>query len=95
MERACSSCSTVGRVISAGSRRHDVSPGRDKEMSTWHLQTADTDLTLEARQGKVVLTELGSAGHDENWLVAPVSETLLSSVTQQGAETATATRLAI
>jgi hypothetical protein len=73
-------------LLAAGSTTSARAAAED---STWHLQTDDTTLTLEARQGKVVLTQLGSAGHNENWLVAPVFEILLKSVTQQGAETPT------
>jgi hypothetical protein len=75
-------------LAASGSKLAQASTGDE----TWHLRTDDTALTLEARQGKVLLTELGSASHDENWLVAPVSETLLPSVAQQGVATATSWR---
>jgi hypothetical protein len=75
-------------LAACGSKLAQASTGDE----TWHLRTDDTALTLEARQGKVLLTELGSASHDENWLEAPVSETLLPSVAQQGVATATSWR---
>lgn len=72
-------------VATSGSRFAPASTGN----MSWHLTTDDTTLTLEAREGKVLLTQLGSASHGENWLLAPVSDTFLSSVTEQGAVTAT------
>jgi Melibiase/Glycosyl hydrolase family 36 C-terminal domain len=72
-------------VATSGSRFAPASTGN----MSWHLTTDDTTLTVEAREGKVFLTQLGSASHGENWLLAPVSETFLSSVTERGAVTAT------
>ena len=52
--------------------------------NSWRLSTADTKITVTVKQGVPVVTQLGSVEPAFNWLLAPVSESLLSSVTQNG-----------
>ncbi len=59
----------------------------DSEKS-WQLSTDDTIMTVTVTQGVPVITQLGSAKAASNWLLAPVQETLLPSVTRQGSSTA-------
>jgi Melibiase/Glycosyl hydrolase family 36 C-terminal domain len=60
----------------------------DSEKS-WRLSTDDTTVTITVAQGVPVITQLGSAKAASNWLLAPVPEFLLPTVTQQGSSTAT------
>src|SRR5271170_4210107 len=56
---------------------------------SWNLSTDDTVLTVTVQQGTPVITQLGSVKGQSEWLLAPVSEMLLPSVTQQGSSLAT------
>ncbi len=60
----------------------------DSEKS-WRLSTDDTAVTITVAQGVPVITQLSSVKAASNWLLAPVPEVLLPSVTQQGTSTAT------
>src|SRR5882724_1865788 len=51
---------------------------------SWRLSTDDTVVVVAEVNGTAVLTQLGSARDNSNWLPAPVPELLLPSVTQQG-----------
>ena len=51
---------------------------------SWRLSTDDTVVVLTEQNGAVVLTQLGAAKDNSNWLPGPVSELLLPSVVQQG-----------
>ncbi len=50
----------------------------------WKLSTDDTSLVVEVQQGTAVVTQLGSAKGESNWLHAPAPEVLVPAVTQQG-----------
>jgi Melibiase/Glycosyl hydrolase family 36 C-terminal domain len=60
----------------------------DDSMS-WSLKTDDTVMVVAVQQGLPVVTQLGSAKSNSNWLLAPAPEVLLPSVVQQGASVAT------
>lgn len=51
---------------------------------SWRLSTDDTAVVIELQQGMPVVTRLASTQAGVNWLLAPVPEVLLPSVTQQG-----------
>ena len=51
---------------------------------SWRLSTDDTVVVVAEVNGTAVLTQLGAAKEDSNWLPAPVPELLLPSVTQGG-----------
>ncbi len=59
----------------------------DNAMS-WRLSTDDTTAVLAIQQGIPVLTQLGSAKGNSNWLLAPVPEVLLPLITQHGSSVA-------
>ena len=48
----------------------------------WRLSTEDTTVVVTVRDGKPVVTQVGTANPKSNWLLAPVAENLLPSVTQ-------------
>ncbi|MFY9935362.1 MAG: hypothetical protein WAK33_00730, partial [Silvibacterium sp.] len=50
----------------------------------WHLSTDDTAITIAVANGVPTVTQLGSVKPASIWLVAPVPEPLLPSVTQNG-----------
>ena len=52
--------------------------------NSWRLSTADTGMTVAVIQGVPVVTQLGSIELPFNWLLAPMPESLLPSVTQNG-----------
>ncbi len=58
--------------------------GSSQEDQSWTLRTDDTVVVVGIHQGMPVISRVGSAKLDSNWLVAPVPEVLLPSVTQQG-----------
>ena len=62
--------------------------GSDNDQS-WRLSTDDTVVVVGMRDGMPVVTRLGSAKRDSNWLLAPVPEVLLSSVAKQGTSSPT------
>jgi hypothetical protein len=51
---------------------------------SWRLSTDDTVVVLTEQNGTPVLTQLGAAKDNSNWLPGPLPEILLPSVTQQG-----------
>jgi len=51
---------------------------------SWRLSTDDTVVVVAEVNGTAVLTQLGAAKDNSNWLPAPVPELLLPSVTQGG-----------
>lgn len=51
---------------------------------SWRLSTDDTVVVLAEQNGTVVLTQLGTAKDNSNWLPGPVPEVLLRTVGQQG-----------
>ena len=52
--------------------------------NSWRLSSADTAITVAVKEGVPVVTQLGSVEPAFNWMLAPVPETLLSSVAQNG-----------
>src|ERR1700721_4496508 len=60
----------------------------DNPMS-WRLNTDDTAMGGAIQQGLPVVTELNSTKGGANWLLAPVPEVLLPTITQQGVSTPT------
>lgn len=57
--------------------------------NSWRLNTDDTAIVVAVQQGIPVVTQLGSAKGESNWLHAPAPETLPPSVVQQGSSSAT------
>jgi hypothetical protein len=51
---------------------------------SWRLSTDDTTLTVTVDHGMPMVTQLGIAKDASNWLLAPVPEILLPSITRQG-----------
>jgi hypothetical protein len=51
---------------------------------SWRLSTDDTTMIIAVQKGIPVITQLGSSRTQSNWLAAPMSEKLLSSITQGG-----------
>jgi hypothetical protein len=62
--------------------------GSDNNQS-WRLSTDDTLVVVGVRDGMPVVTQVSSTKRDSNWLLSPVPEVLLSSVTQQGTSSPT------
>ncbi|MGH9544913.1 MAG: alpha-galactosidase [Terriglobales bacterium] len=56
---------------------------------SWRLSTDDTAVVVAVQDGMPVVTQLGSPKNDSNWLLGPVPETFLPTVTQQGSATTT------
>jgi hypothetical protein len=52
--------------------------------NSWRLSTDDTAITVTVAQGVPVVTQLGTVNPASTWLVAPVPEVFLPSVTQNG-----------
>ena len=52
--------------------------------NSWRLSTDDTAITVTVAQGVPVVTQLGTVNPASSWLVAPVPEVFLPSITQNG-----------
>jgi Melibiase/Glycosyl hydrolase family 36 C-terminal domain len=50
----------------------------------WRLSTDDTAVVIAVQQGMPVMTRLGGAKNESNWLAAPAPEILLPSIAQHG-----------
>ena len=57
-----------------------------EDAATWRLSTDDTVVEVAVEQGLPVVTHLGSAKSNSNWLLSPAREDLPTSVTQLGTE---------
>jgi len=57
---------------------------------SWRLTTDDTVVGVTVQKGTPEVTQVGLAGADSNWLLAPVPELLLPSVEQDGKTAPTA-----
>ncbi len=55
----------------------------------WRLQTGDTVIEISVVAGAPVISRISSAKDGEDWLLAPVVESLLPAVTQNGSTSPT------
>ena len=59
---------------------------------SWRLSTDDTVVVVKVQEATPVITQVGLARTDSNWLLGPAPEMLLPSVQQNGKATPTAWR---